>query len=431
MARAMFRIRDILEIIRRALQVDFDDGLINEEVSLSESFYSEENIQKIVELAKSSTQPFYVYSLRQISERCHELKAALPNDVEVFYSLKANSHAKILETIQKSGLSADVASAGELQAAIDAGFAGAKIEFTGPGKTSEELMKAVKADVHSLIVESAEELLKIDEIAEKFGKKFRVHVRVNPKSKINSAGRTIQDEPSQFGVDEENGAEFARATKACRHVTVVGMHIHSQSQILSIEHALQNVVFALKAAENFSEAMPAARAFVNLGGGVGIPYSTDQAPIDIETYGRKIGSTLTAAKLTAAFSQSKFRLEFGRLISGEAGAFVTRVLYKKVSRGKEYAITDGGFTQSQIAVGVGQLIKRNLPIRVLPNEKRETKRISIAGPSCYGIDILANDVELPKVEAGDLIVVGNVGAYGYSFSPVHFLRQQLANEFFI
>ncbi len=401
------------------------------------SMYSPENLAKIAELAKNSSQPFYVFSLAQIEERCTALRESLPHDVDLFFSLKANSHPLIVATMKKMGILADVASAGELKVALEAGFTGSEIEFTGPGKTTVELALALQNDVQSIIVESLAELQSLDRLAKASGKSAQVHVRINPKSKVNASGRLIENESSQFGIDEEGGIDFMKASKSLANVQLCGLHLHSQSHILSLDHAVANYKFGVTAAKNFANKNETLLAIVNLGGGIGVPYASGQSPIEAREFGRVISEFIATVRCSKNLAKTRFRFELGRFLCAEAGAFVTRVLYRKTSRGTSYVITDGGFTQCQIATGSGQLVRRNLPLRVISNQSAKkdfvarNELVTIAGPSCYGMDIIATKINLPEIHLGDLICVENVGAYGYSFSPKDFLRQQPANEYFI
>ena len=389
-------------------------------------------VSQIPELADRASGPFYVYSLSAIKSRMALLRSLIPGDVQIFYSFKANSHPQIIETLFKTGALADIASKGELEVALSSGYLGPAIEFTGPGKTYDELTFAVQSNVGSIIAESIQEIEDLEQICSSLEKKISVHVRLNPLSKLNSTGRALENEPSQFGIDEEDLSSLIATLKRCSHVEVIGTHSHTQSQFLSVENSISNLRYALDAAGRFSKTTGIALQFVNMGGGLGIPYSTQQSPIDLAQFGAALKKLIEAAQSSPVFAKAKFRMEFGRLLVGEAGIFVTRVLYTKVSRGKKFVITDGGFTQSQIACGVGQLVRRNLPIQVISDpENVSREKVTVAGPSCYGLDILAEDVELPELKTGDLICIQNVGAYGYSFSPVGFLRQQPANEYFL
>lgn len=396
----------------------------------------DQHIDEIREIAQKFGGPFYLYSRQKIADQVQSIRSQLPAELELFYSLKANSHSQILKVVRENGLKADVASLGELQAALQAGFHGSEIEFTGPGKTPHELAAAIQSGV-TLVIESTQELEAIEKIASETGRKVSAHVRLHPKKKINHAGRELISEFSQFGLDEAEFSLFASVLSKCRFASVAGVHTHVQSQILNIDFALRNYREAAETAVRFALAIqrPEALNTVNLGGGIGIPYSTQETPVPVAELGSRVRELIADLRERPEFRGTVFRFEFGRLFVGEAGAFVTKVLYTKLSSGKKVAVTDGGFTQSQIACGVGQTVRRNLPVRALTskpsNSPASHENVTIVGPSCYGLDVLAHDVSLSPLNPGDLIVIENVGAYGLSFSPTGFLLQRKAGEFFV
>lgn len=377
--------------------------------------------------------PFYLYSREQIAIRIQSLRSALPRDLEVFYSLKANSHPEVLKITRANGLKADVASVGELQVAIQAGFQGSEIEFTGPGKTSAEIKAAIQTGA-TLIIESVQELLTVEQIAASIGAKALAHVRLQPTKKINHVGRTLVNEFSQFGVDEAESKLFVAALAQCQAVEIVGTHTHVQSQILNTEFAIANFREAAETAALFASKVGSYGVLktVNLGGGLGIPYTSSDTPVSIESFGQSVRALCVELKKRPEFKDTIFQLEFGRFIVGEAGVFVTKVLYTKSVHGEKVAITDGGFTQSQIACGAGQTIRRNLPIRTLSGTSNVGEEVvTVVGPSCYGADVLARELTTVPLSPGDLVIIENVGAYGLSFSPGDFLRQRKAGEFFV
>lgn len=387
---------------------------------------------EIRHLASKHDGPFYVYSLASLRQRVRELRKALPENVDLFYSFKANSHPEIIKTIRSEGLKADVASSGELEIALTSEFKGSEIEFTGPGKTRAELEAAIRAEV-VVILESAQELELLNQVAKEVGTRARATARLLPRRKINHIGRELLNDFSQFGLDEFEAQRFSKILPKCEAVDLIGTHSHVQSQILEIRFAIENFRAAAEEAINFSRLAPGLPLNqVNLGGGIGIPYAASDSTVSTSELGREITRLVEELKASAELKTARFQFEFGRFFIGEAGAFATKVLYTKTSRGKRVAITDGGFTQSQIACGVGQVVRRNLPVRALTSKASSAlEEITIAGPSCYGLDILAQDAKLPPLAPGDVVVIENVGAYGYTFSPQRFLRQREAAEFFV
>ena len=387
---------------------------------------------QIFALAERTSNPFYLYLLSELEKNWISLRTIFPTQFDIHYSLKANSHPLLLEKICSLGAFADVASLGELNAATAAGFSPQQIEFTGPGKTEDELYAACNMGIDSLVVESIQELVQIERIAKALRRKIAVSIRINPKQYITSSGRTITSEPSQFGIDEEQLPDLADIAKCLQHVQIRGSHCHVQSQLMSADDIVSNFKTAVDAALVLQKAIQTPLTSINIGGGLGIPYTNAQPPIDVSRLKRGVADFLQQANVQFNMPTVKFKVELGRYIVGTAGLFVVKVVYLKRSRGKVIAVVNGGFTQCQIACGVGQIIRQNLPISSLPPAGATTgaiEKVSIFGPSCYSKDALGLDVELPKLEPGNLVCIHNVGAYGYSFSPAQFLRQQPADEY--
>jgi diaminopimelate decarboxylase len=402
--------------------------------------------EEIKKFARQSDAPFYIYDLQAITKKCEALFASIPDDMDVFYSLKANSNPELLRHLAHLShhslshrLKVDVASAGELKSALEAGFTGRDIEFTGPGKTRAELALAIQNEVRQITAESLDELSTLNELYQvsfqKNGLPLEVSLRIQAREMLNHNGRLIA-EPSQFGIDLDSLATSLKKFGALNAIRITGFHSHLQSQILNSDHVVQNFKYTLDA---FSEAdlilknSPNALALqlrhLNLGGGFGIPYST-QPQFELT----KFKSSFEALRRAHPFLQTKsarLQIELGRFIVGEAGSFIAKVLYRKISKGRTYIILNGGFTQCQIACGTGQIVRRNFPVSTvhLDQSDETIEVVTLVGPSCYSQDIVAQDIELPKLEAGDLVRIHNVGAYGHSFSPTSFLRMPLAGEF--
>ncbi len=401
--------------------------------------------KRIRELAATNNGPFYFYDLSKIQSQARLLKQRLGSDVVLYYSLKANSSPEILKSISAESMRADVASGGELSAAITAGFQPGHISFTGPGKTFDELTAAINLGVGCIVVESIAELQMIEAISHNQRRRTRVSFRLTPSQRVNHVGRLLVDQPTQFGFTEPEWDRLVSELAVCKNIEIVGTHCHLQSQILAAENAIKNVEYALEASEVFrakvNQAVSGNTVFeqVCVGGGFGVPYSTQSHSFDLDRFGVEFSRLKTSFR--KLHPSGLLALELGRFVVAESGLFVVRILHTKPQvselspeRTTTYAIANGGYAQCQIACGVGQSVRTNLPIEVLALEggrrRPGTTRVSIAGPTCYSQDILANDLNLETIKAGDLVCVKNVGAYGAQFSPIGFLRQPLAREFF-
>lgn len=399
-------------------------------------------------LLRNQPTPFYLYDLSAVSERLATIKNRIGSDVEVLYSAKANSHPQILSSISQKNFSIDVTSAAELERAVAAGFPVTNISFTGPGKRDHEIRKAIELGIGSIVVETLDELEAVESEAGKKETRATIAVRLTPSQRIGHSGRLIVGEPTQFGVEEEAFDEFLRRLSEMKHVELVGTHSHLQSQVLDYEYLLKNFEFALETSILFQSKLRQIEGAgslrsqfrVALGGGVGIPYSARSNAFDFDLFAvalRRLVQQYT--HLSPLVKRLRFSIELGRYLVGEAGYFVSRIIRTKKSgrtdKQVQIGIADGGYSHCQIATGVGQTIRSNLPFTVLKESggQRATGSavVSIAGSTCYSQDILVREASLDGISVGDYLVVKNVGAYGKQFSPKDFLLQPEAAEHFL
>lgn len=406
---------------------------------------NEKTESSIRNLIQANPTPFYVYDLSKIRERLHLLRSRLSSEFEILYSAKANSHHKILEVMKAAQLSVDVASLGELERALAVGFSVDKISFTGPGKRTEDIARAVELGVGAIVFESQFELSEIDEQAIRLGRRARVVARLAPNQRVGHTGRLIIDEPTQFGFEEYSLDDLVESLRQTKNVDLVGTHSHVQSQILKPEYVLRNFEFALETSILFQTKLRTAlyskiadeQFFISLGGGIGIPYSAKTSEFDLDKFAVGLKSlTFRYSGLGPLGLPMKFAMELGRFLVGESGYFVSKILREKVghSKGRNhiFAIADGGYSHCQIACGVGQAVRANLPFVLL--KKKEGRRtvgselVSVVGPTCYTQDILIRETFVDGIEVGDHLVIGNVGAYGKQFSPKEFLLMHEAVE---
>lgn len=399
---------------------------------------------QIRKLVTSTPTPFYIYDLSFVRNRVSALKEKLPNDLDIFYSAKANSHPRFLEQMKACGVQVDVASLGELDRAVSVGFQPLQVSFTGPGKRSNEIARAIEYGVGAIVVESFDELTLIEAHAKRLGKIADIAPRLTPTQRIGHTGRLIIGEPSQFGFDESNLKELANRIDSSSSLRLVGTHSHAQSQILNFEHVLKNFEFAFETSILFQSHLKnpnlGERFRLCLGGGFGIPYSSSATPLDLDQLGRQLKKLISGGPEAGPRGvKFRFAIELGRYLVGEAGYFVSALLSKKTARGRDrtitYGVADGGYPQCQIACGVGQVVRTNLPFSVLKREGGERSAgallISIAGPTCHSQDVLVREALLDGIEVGDLLVVRNVGAYGKQFSPSEFLLMPEAEQYFM
>jgi diaminopimelate decarboxylase len=323
----------------------------------------------------------------------------------------------------------DVASARELQVALDAGMRPRDISFAGPGKTPDELARAVAAGI-TLNVESELEIARLADIARQTQQRPRVAVRVNPDFELKTSGMKMAGGPKQFGIDAERVPQVLRDLAALP-LEFVGFHIFSGSQNLRAEAIVEAQQKSLALAIELARHAPAPVTSLNIGGGLGIPYFPGEKPLELASIADNLRglSEHAARELPAA----QLMIELGRYLVGEAGLYVCRVVDRKISRGQVFLITDGGLHHHLAASGnFGQVIRKNYPVLIANRVRgRERETASVVGPLCTPLDLLADRMELARAEVGDLVAVLQSGAYGLSASPTQFLSHPPPAEILI
>lgn len=389
--------------------------------------------EQLRRLANQNGTPLYAYNGVGLRRSFEQLRTALPAEIGILYSMKANPHPEILKTIQRLGAGVDVASLGELEKAEAAGFKPSQISFVGPGKSDKELQAAIDRRLSCVVVESIEELDRIAGFASRAAQRTNVGIRVNPLQYIYNSGRAMSGVSSQFGIDEEKLPEVVERTRRYPVLKVTGLHFFVESQYLVADRLLRNFGRFLEIACDFQRKIGFALGNVNLGGGFGIPYYEDQSELDLAQIRGGL-ERLMNSPAAKELSPARFLVESGRFIVGPAGVFLTKILYRKLSRGVTYLVCDGGLNLHLSACGLTTRICRTFPIEFLTADpisaEREPETVTIVGPTSYHRDVLAADVRLPSPQPGDLICIGCSGAYGFTFSPRRFLSLDSGREIF-
>jgi diaminopimelate decarboxylase len=377
-----------------------------------------------VALAEEVGTPLFLYDLGMATERIARFRAAFP-DVKLHYAVKANTYAPLLKSIVSKVDGLDVASGGEMDAALAVAEA-ESISFAGPGKTEAEVEAAVRAGV-TLNLESELECERAIAAAGRLGVTPRLAVRVNPDFEIRGSGMRMGGGAKPFGVDSERVPALVRRIREAG-ADWRGFHIFAGSQALSAEALIEAQRATLALAAALAEAAGASPPLVNLGGVFGIPYFHGEQPLDVEAVGAALGEGL--AGRAAILADSAFAIELGRWLVGEAGVYLTRVVDRKTSHGKTFLVTDGGMHHQLAASGnFGQVVRRNYPVAIASHFAAPAQEeASVVGCLCTPLDRLADDVMLPRAEPGDLVAVFLAGAYGLSASPQAFLGHAPAHE---
>ena len=363
--------------------------------------------------------PFYAYDRGLLRRRVAELRAALPAGIKLHYAMKANPMPALVGLMATLVDGIDVASAGELRVALDAGAHAQEISFAGPGKRDAELRQAVAAGI-LVNVESFRELAPLAQASQALGLPARVAVRVNPDFELRSSAMKMGGGPKPFGVDAEQVPELLAQIKRLG-LNFEGFHIFAGSQNLKAEAIIEAQRQSFELALRLADSAPAPARFLNLGGGFGIPYFPGESRLDLAPVADNLAQLVTEA--AHKLPQAELVIELGRYLVGEAGVYVCRIIDRKLSRGHTYLVTDGGLHHHLSASGnFGQVIRKNYPVAIGNRmDQRAGDAVSVVGPLCTPLDLLADRMPLPEAQPGDLVVVFQSGAYGASASPRAFL----------
>lgn len=358
-------------------------------------------------IVKELGTPCYIYSHAtlvrhfQVYDRAF---AAIPHIIA--FAMKANSNLAILRLMAKEGSGVDIVSGGELFRALKAGVPPSKIVFAGVGKSAEEIRDALKADILMFNVESSAELQVLNEVAASVGKKARVALRINPDIDPKTHPYISTGlKKSKFGIAADRALDEFKLASSLGHIDVVGVHKHIGSQLTEVTPFVEALKKILKLVEVLRSTGINIR-YINIGGGLGITYSDETPPLP-QDLADAISPMVRDLNVTLI-------MEPGRVIVGNAGILVTKVLYMKEGEAKKFVIVDAG---------MNDLIRPSLygayhEIRPLSEAvlQRGKHQVDVVGPVCESGDFLAKDRSLPDVRPGEMLAVMSAGAYGFVMS---------------
>lgn len=359
---------------------------------------------KIEDIVKETGTPVYIYSKGSMLHQLEELKRAFADKkLLICYSMKVCHNTNIAKVFVDNGCGADIVSGGELYRAIKAGAEPSKIVYSGVAKTAREIREALQAGILMFNVESEEELLRINEIAASMKMMASVALRINPgvDAKTHPYITTGMKE-NKFGIDSELGVEIYQRAMKLSNITVCGIDLHIGSQLLDVAPYGE----AMKIVADYVRKLRANNVpirYVDIGGGIGIPYTADQSIPDLEEYAKLVTEPFYD------MPDITFILEPGRFLVAQAGILVTEVQYSKEnSYGKRFVIVDSGMHHLirpclyQAHHDIIPVIKKNKP----------EVNVDIVGPICESTDFFAKGRQMEEVTQGDLLAVCDAGAYG-------------------
>lgn len=397
------------------------------------------------QLAERFDTPLYVYDLDLVERQVGALRAVLPSVVDLAFAVKANPALGVVGFLGGLGVGADVASGGELATALRAGIAPGRIVMTGPGKRDAELRRAVGAGIRAITVESPGELERLERIAaaERVARPVPILLRAStagPPWSVRRAGVSgsasdvaIDDGAGKFGMDATDLVACARQAVRSPRLELLGLHAFGWSNVLDADLLADHVETTVRAAVALAREVGIVLGLVDAGGGLGIPYAAGEAPLDLDRLGRRLGAIVARWPDDPLTDRARLLLEPGRFLVGEAGRYVASVVDAKTVGGRRTIVLDGGIHHLLRPALVG----REHRLRLVPGDAAEpagarsagtVEPTTVAGPLCTGLDLLGRSVELAPAEPGDLVEVGDVGAYGFTESMPLFLSHPMPAE---
>lgn len=355
------------------------------------------------EIGRKAGTPCYVYSANAILSRYKAYDRAFGNlPHRVCYAVKANHSLGILALLARAGAGFDIVSGGELYKVLRAGADADKVVFSGVGKTADEVEYALEQGIHSFNCESEPELALIDALAGRLGKKARIALRVNPDVDAETHPYISTGlKEHKFGIDIQEVEEIYQRARWHTNLILDSVSCHIGSQLLNPEPLVDALDRMLALIGRLRE-KGIAIEYLDLGGGLGVPYKPSENAPSISDYVTRIRNKVEGRNLTLV-------VEPGRSLVAEAGILLSRVLYRKKSGGKEFIIVDAAMNDL-IRPALYRAHHEILPVKRDPS--RGTAIADVVGPVCESGDFLAKDREIANVFPGDLVAICTAGAYG-------------------
>ena len=362
--------------------------------------------------------PFYYYDLQLLQDTlkaCND--AASTYNFHVHYAMKANFNDKVLKHIKQTGFGADCVSGGEVKKAIETGFTKDKIVFAGVGKSDREINYALDQDIFCFNVESLQELQIINELAEKKQKRAKVAIRINPNVDAHThANITTGLDENKFGINSWDMPACADILNISPNLEFVGVHFHIGSQITNLSVYKDLCVRVNEFAAWFEE-----KGFkvtvLNVGGGLGIDYHNPNGQIpDFEAYFKIFADYLDVKP------DQEVHFELGRALVGQCSSLISRVLYVKDGKNKNFLVLDAGMTELMRPA----LYQAYHMIENISSKSNDTMvKYDVVGPICESTDFFAKELQMPQTFRNDLIAIRSTGAYGEVMASNYNLRDAI------
>lgn len=377
--------------------------------------------------------PAYVYFVDGVFTQIRQLREVFENRFSISYAVKSNPNLALLARMQHCVATLDVSSIGEVERALQVGCPARRLTFSGPAKRMFELERAVEVGVGEMVCESQEEIEILDQLTQTAGKRMSVLPRINPKTMPRNFGLSMSGRPSQFGIDEEHLDDVLAQRDRWKNLDFAGFHIYSATNSLDEEAITENIAQCIELFTRFSESHDITPQKLIFGSGFGIPHLPEEGPLDTQKLAEAINPRIDAMRTNPRLAGAECVLEMGRFLVGPNGYLLTSVVREKSSRGTEIRMCDAGFNNHIVACGMmGTLLRRDWRFSKVNGSANEpTQKYLLTGPLCTTLDTLAMQVELPTLEAGDVLAVGMSGAYGPTCSPTRFISHPEPRELIV
>jgi len=365
--------------------------------------------------------PFYYYDtdlLQQTLSTCAE--AAAPYHYHIHYALKANFNPTVLSQVKAIGFGADCVSAGEVRRAVETGFDNKKIVFAGVGKSNKEINEALDLDIFCFNVESIQELEVLNELAAAKNKVAQVAIRINPNVDAHTHHNiTTGLDENKFGINSWDLAQCAETLKTSQNIKFIGIHFHIGSQITNLDVYKNLCVRVNEFATSFEDKGFTVQ-ILNVGGGLGIDYhNPDQQIPDFKSYFKIFNDFLVVKP------HQEVHFELGRALVGQSASLITRVLYIKNGKKKNFVILDAGMTELMRPA----LYQAYHKIENLTRGNSTEMKYDIVGPICESTDCFGKEVEQPESFRGDIFAIRSAGAYGEVMASKYNLRDAIRSVY--
>lgn len=371
--------------------------------------------EHLLEIVRRYGTPTYAFDIRRLREQVEKLRTHLPADVEILYSLKANASLGICDVLRDCGIGADVASAGELATAVEAGFPSQRIFVAGPFKLPETLTQLRDLPDAVISVDSLSELQMLAE--QRIGNPIVLRLRPDFSSQaVVAAGHE-----SRFGFVNED-VLLCRDLVNSTAVNVIGFHVFSGSQVLKADGVISHLRGALNVSLRAADVLGITPTLLNLGGGFGIPYAATDADLDLATIGEEL------ATISDRLRPTRLVLELGRYLVAQSGWYLTSVLGRQTFQGRPAVVVDGGTHQRADMCGLCLRTRACPPLPLSAGLDQTRSATDVLGCLSLPADVLAESCLLPRLEPGNVLAFANAGAYGLWSSPAMFHGSPLPAE---